>query len=104
MKKANIEIAKEIKPNIERCITIKNICYFVLSIIFLILFWYYLSSFGAVYQNSQTYLFINTFISFVLGLIYPFFIYLFPMFLRIIALGAKNREFVYKMSEILQIL
>ena len=104
LKKANIEIIKDIKPNIERCITIKNICYFVISIIFLILFWYYLSSFCAVYQNSQAYLFINTFISFVLGLIYSFFINLVPMFLRTISLSAKNRESVYKMSKIFQLL
>ena len=103
-KKPNIESAKEIKPNVERCIIIKNICYFIISIIFLILFWYYLSSFSAVYKNSQIYLITNTFISFILGLIYPFFINLVPMFLRLISLGAKNRECIYKMSKILQIL
>ena len=49
--------------SIERCLVIKHIIYFIFSFLFLILFWYYLSSFCAVYQNSQVYLIKNTFIS-----------------------------------------
>ena len=98
------ELAKAIKTKVERCLIIKNICYFVISIIFLILFWYYLSSFCAVYQNSQVYLIKNTFLSFTFGLIYPFIINLVPMFLRIFSLGAKDRECIYKVSKVLQIL
>ena len=89
-------------PSILRCLIIKYIFYFVLSIIFLTIFWYYISSFGAVFQNSQVYLIKNTFISFTLGLNYPFFIYLIPGIFRRLSLRAKNRKFMYTISNILQ--
>jgi hypothetical protein len=64
--------AKEKVPKVERCVIIKNICYFIISIAFLIIFWYYLSSFGALYKNSQVHLIKNTFISFAFSLVFPF--------------------------------
>ena len=103
-KEKTIELAKAKKSKVERCIIIKNICYFVISIIFLLFFWYYLSSFGAVYKNSQIYLIENTFISFLLGLIYPFLINILPVFFRKFSLSANNRECIYKTSKILQLL
>ena len=45
-------------------IRIKTILYFILSIIFLLFFWYYLSMFGAVYRNTQNHLINDTLISF----------------------------------------
>ena len=48
--------AKNKIEKVKRDIVIKHIIFFVISIIFLIFFWYYLSSFGAVYQNTQIYL------------------------------------------------
>ena len=103
-KEKSLELAKGKKSIIERCIMIKNICYFVFSISSLILFWYYLSSFCALYQNSQVYLIKNTFLSYLLGLLYPFLINLLPMIFRKFSLNGKNREFVYKVSKILQII
>ena len=103
-KEKTIKLANEKKSGVERCIVIKNICYFIISIIFLIFFWYYLSSFCAVYQNSQVYLIENTFISFLLGLIYPFLINILPMFVRKFSLSANDRECIYKTSKILQLL
>jgi hypothetical protein len=96
--------ANEKVPKIERCIIIKNICYFIISIVFCIIFWYYLSSICALYKNSQVHLIKNTFFSFALGLIYPFFINLLPGIFRIHALRAKNKEFIYKISKIIQFL
>jgi len=89
-------------PKVLRCLIIKYILYFVLSIIFLTFFWYYISSFGAVFQNSQVYLIKNTFISFALGLNYPFLIYLLPGIFRRLSLRAKNRKCIYKISNIFQ--
>ena len=89
-------------PKVLRCLIIKYILYFALSIIFLTFFWYYISSFGAVFQNSQVYLIKNTFISFALGLNYPFFIYLLPGIFRRLSLRAKNRKCMYKISNIFQ--
>ena len=96
--------AKHKSKSIKKCLLLKNICYFILSISLLVLFWYYLSSFCAVYQNSQFYLIKNTIISFCLGLIFPFGINFIPVILRIIALGNKNRECIYKASKIFQLI
>ena len=103
-KQKTLELANLKKPNIERIIIIKNICYFIISIIFLLFFWYYLSSFGALYQNSQVHLIKNTFISYLFGIVYPFLINLLTMMIRKFSLNRNNREFSYKISKILQIL
>ena len=94
------------QAKIQRCLIIKYICYFIISFIFLIFFWYYLSSFCAVYQNSQVYVIKNTFISFIIGLIYPFFSNLFPGIFRLYSLNTKKdkRECIYKFSQFLQYL
>ena len=74
---------------VKRCLFVKNLFFFLLGLVFLIGFWYYLSSFAAVYMNSQIYPFINTLISVLISLIYPFIInllhllYFFP-FMKII--------------------
>ena len=96
-------LAKQTK--VQRCLIIKYICYFSLSLIFLLFFWYYLSSFCAVFQNSQVFVIKNTFISFIIGLIYPCFTSLFPGIFRFHSLNTKNnkRECIYKLSQFLQI-
>ena len=92
------------QSKVQRCLIVKYICYFIISFIFLIFFWYYLSSFCAVYQNSQVFVIKNTFISFIFGLIYPFFICLFPGIFRIYSLNSNKgkRECIYKFSQFLQ--
>ena len=92
------------QTKVQRCLIVKYICYFIISFIFLIFFWYYLSSFCAVYQNSQVYVIKNTFISFIIALIYPFFINLFPGIFRLYSLNDKKdkRECIYKFSQIIQ--
>ena len=98
----SIKQMNSLVPKILRCLIIKYITYFVLSIVFLTFFWYYISSFGAVFQNSQVYLIKNTFISFTLGLYYPLLIYLLPGIFRRLSLRAKNRNIMYTISNILQ--
>ena len=99
-----INKANDKVESVERCLIIKNICYFIISISFLIFFWYYLSSFCALYKNSQVHLIKNTFISFAFCLIYPFFINIIPGIFRRVSLKKKNKEFLYKASKILQLL
>ena len=82
---------------------IKFIFYFILSFIFLILFWYYLSMFGTIYHNTQFHLLKDTLISFGLSFIYPFVINLLPGFFRISALSKKSK-YLYIFSKLLQIL
>jgi hypothetical protein len=94
--------ALEKVDKVKKNIIIKNICFFFIGSIFLLFLWYYLSSFGSVYQNTQYYLIKNALISFGVSLIYPFIINLFPALLRIYSLKKSDRECIYKISKILQ--
>ena len=95
--------AIEIISTVQRNLTIKYIIFFILGIIILIFFWMLLSSFGAVYQNSQVIVLENTLISFGISFIYPFFINIFPCIFRMLALNSKF-ECLYTFSKVLQIL
>ena len=89
----------------KKCLSIKYICFYIIGLIFLIFFWYYLSSFGAVYKNSQKYPFINTLISIIIALFYPFFINLVPGIFRIHSLNKnKKNECFYNISKGIQLL
>jgi len=94
--------ASDKSSDVKRCLIIKYICFFVLSYIFISFFWYYLSSFGAVYQNTQIYIIENTLISFSFSFIYPFVINTVPSLLRIYSLKESNRELTYKISKYIQ--
>ena len=91
--------------NLKQKLSIKFVLYFILSFIFLLFFWYYISMFGAIYRNTQFHLLKDTLVSFGLSLLYPFGIYLIPGFFRIPALSdpKKKKECLYKFSKILQI-
>ena len=91
--------------NIINKMKIKLGFFFVISFILLLGFWYYISCFCAVYENTQIHLIKDSVISFGLSLIYPFFINLIPVLFRIPALKAKkgDKECLYKFSNILAI-
>ena len=80
--------------------------FFFLSIFLLMIFWYYISTFCAVYKNTQKILIKNTFTGFGITLLYPFGLYLFPGFFRIPSLRTpkKDRECLYKLSNILSLI
>ena len=92
--------------NIIKCLKIKLISFFVLSFIFILLFWFYLSCFCAVYRNTQYYLIKDTLMSFTLSLLYPFALNLLPGLLRIPSLKDSkiDRECLFKISKIASIL
>ena len=97
------------KKKILKCINIKFAIFFILNFILLILFWFYLTCFNAVYSNTQIYLIENTFISFGISLIYPFVINILPAALRIYSLEKKNKDkkgenCLYNISQFIQIL
>ena len=96
------EKAEEKAERIKRIFIIQNICFFILSFIFLILFWYYLSSFCAVYQNSQIYLIKNVIISFGLSLLFPFILCIVPSIMRMISLKSRKMEIIYIISKFIQ--
>ena len=80
--------------------------YFIIGTLFLLLFWYYLSMFCAIYSKTQYHLIKDTLISFGLSLIYPFGIYLLPGMLRISSLSNPKgeREYLYKFSKVFHFL
>ena len=89
-----------------RTVKIKFSIYFILNFFFLFCFWYYLSSFCAVYKNTQMHLFKDSIISFCGSLIYPFAINILPAILRYKSINCekKNRQCIYQISKILQII
>jgi len=108
-----VDLKKEEHNNIRKksidilnCLKLKFILFYILSFIFLLFFWYYLSCFCAVYINTQKCLIENTLISFLLSLIYPIFLYLLPAFFRIPSLKSKNKKkkCLYNFSQIIQLI
>ncbi len=80
--------------------------YFSISSFLLILFWYYITTFCAVYRNTQMILIENTLICFGFTLVYPFGLYLLPGIFRIPALRASNKdkEYLYKFSNLISLI
>ena len=60
------------EEDLNKKLQIKFILYFIISTILLLLFWYYLSMFCAIYKNTQIHLIKDTLISLGISLLYPF--------------------------------
>jgi hypothetical protein len=84
------------------CLTFKYICFFIIGFLFLIIFWYYISSFCAVFKNSQIYLIKNAIICLSISFVYPFVINIIPCTFRIISLRRKDRKWIYIISRVFQ--
>ena len=87
-------------------IKIKLALYFLLSTIFLLFFWYYISMFCAIYVNTQIHLIKHTLISFATSFISPLIIILIPGIFRIPALSnpkSKN-SYLYTFSKLFQMI
>ena len=87
-----------------KCIKIKFIMFFIISFFLLILFWYYIACFCALYNKTQIHLIKDTISSFLLSLILPFLLNLLPGILRIKSLENRNSKKTYKISKYIQIL
>ena len=89
--------------NILNCIKIKLLFFFLFTFAMFAFYWYTVSSFCAVYENSQTVFIKDSFSSFFLGIIYPFIIYLIPSSLRKCAIKSEKKRlrWVYKLSDII---
>ena len=86
-----------------KCLIIKFVCFYIITFIFLIFFWYYISCFSIVYKHTQKHLIINLLISIIILFIYPFIFCLLPGIFRIRSLKAPGK-YLYKISKIIQIL
>ena len=90
--------------NLKKCLKIKFFLFFIISYIFLFIFWLYVSTFCAVYRIDAKYLFDDTIISFGLELFYPFGYYLILGLFRIYSLKDKNKnkECIYNIGKFIQ--
>ena len=86
-----------------KCIKLKISFFFIVTTIMYIFFWYFITCFCSVYQNTQIAFIKDSILSFVLSSLIPFVIYLIPSFLRIIALKTDKvkLECIYKLSNII---
>ena len=101
--KAKINILKRAK-DLKKKLSIQILFYYIISFLFLVFFWYYISMFGVIYKNTQMHLLKDSLYSFGLSPIFPFIIYLFPGIFRIPSLseGKNNKECLYNFSKFLQ--
>ena len=92
--------------NLEKCLKIRFLIFFIVSFPILIFFWYYISCFCAVYKNTQLILIEDTFISFGISIIYPFGLCLLPGLFRFPALkdSQGNKKCLYLISYIMTLL
>ena len=79
----------------------KYIIFYIAGSFFLMFLWYYISSFNAVYQNTQIFVIKNSLISFSFSLIYPFIIVLLISFCRKFSLQNNKNKCLYIMSQFL---
>ena len=102
-----IKDAKKITKNsmigIIKCIQIKIGFFFVFTSLMYIFYWYLITCFCAVYQNTQIAFIKDSFLSFLLGNLIPFVIYLISTLLRIISLKSNKLKFecIYTLSNII---
>ena len=80
---------------IKKCLFIKFILFFIISNLFLLFFWYFITCFFAVYINSQNIVIKNTFITFFLSMGYSFVLNLLYELFKISLLKAKNKKYFY---------
>ena len=89
--------------HIIKCIKIKIISYFIFTFLLFAFYWYAIACFCAVYPNTQMTFITDSISSFILGLLYPFLLYLVPTVFRIISLRAtkSNLSCLYSLSDII---
>ena len=85
------------------CIKYKLIIFYLFTFLLFIFYWYLVSTFCAVYVNTQKIFITNSLFSFILGLIYPIGLYFIPTSLRLLSLKSKKRNLsiIYKLSNLI---
>jgi len=104
--KKNIRNKKHLIFRILKSIKIKLFGFYVFTFILFASYWYLVSSFCAVYQNTQITFIKDSISSFLLGLLYPFALYIFPAILRVLSLKDRKKKrcrVIFVISEIIPI-
>ena len=101
-KKMNIIKAKE--TVVYKYLKVKFISFAMIGFVLLLIMFYYLICFCAVYKNTQIHLIKDSLISFGISLIYPLFVYLIPGIFRIPSLKKKTaiKKMIYNFSKLIQ--
>ena len=84
----------------------KLVAFFVFTFLLFLFYWYFISAFCAVYQNTQKIFLRDSMISFVTSMIDPFIIYGVTMILRALSLSKcckKKCGCIYKISDLIPI-
>ena len=103
IKELNKNIQKMAKKKINS-MHMKFCFFFLVTFILLFIYWFYISCFCYIYQNTQIHLIKDSLMSLGLSLIYPFFISLIPCIFRISSLHNKkgDKEYIYKVSQYIE--
>ena len=97
LKEKNIN-EKQALP-VMKWIKYKIIIFYSFTFALFLFFWYLISAFCAVYENTQRIFITDSITSFIMGLLYPFILYLAPAGLRILSLRKKNLKILYSLSD-----
>ena len=89
--------------DILNCINKKIKYFFVFTFLLMAFYWYSVACFCAVYRNSQIIFLKDCGLSFLMELIEPFILYLFPSIFRAISLKGNGLSCLYKLSDIIPI-
>ena len=105
-KEKNILKAKEMTYKTRKNLKIRIVLFHIIGLLFMVFFWYFISCFCAVYKNTQIILIKDTLLSFMISMVYPFGINLFPGMFRIPSLRSikKDKKYLYNIGKILSFL
>lgn len=92
------EDAQKESYKIHRKLVTTYMVFIIVGIVLLILFWYYVTGFSAIFHYTQNHVFLNAFISFIFSMIYPFIYCLLPAMFRYLALN-KDKSKYYCFSQ-----
>ena len=95
--------SKKLAEKTKKCLEVKLYIFFTFGLFLLLFFWYYITSFAAVYKNTQLHLIKDTLLSFGLSMIYPLLYNFIPGIFRFIALKSskKDKKCLFKTGQIL---
>ena len=107
LKEEKRNISEDLDKKIEKLfkvLKIKFTLFFIITFIVLIIYWFYITCFCAIYKNTQIYLIKDTVSSFLTSFVSPFGLFLLPGIFRKCALKAvkKDKKLLYKFSQLLE--
>ena len=98
----NIDDRRSLAEKARRKATIKVYILYIVSFLLLLVCWYYVAAFCAVFQNSQGHYLLNFLLCFIICNIWPVITSFIPAFLRKKALDTRSSK-LYKVSQIVSI-